>query len=607
MKCDDLDSLMARNEGNSLPDVAIKHLRKCNRCVTEHQLSNLLSTFSSMNLEVDDSAPGEDQFLNTLQLLGETQSDPYERAQFLHDTVHRGDRLFWRGDYGQASRLYREALMVVQDEQGRAALQNKLARAQIHRHKDSEANELLSQALLTLGEPTPPQSMVQLAIWKEEAKYWAVRLRYYLAEQWPQLFPLGTKFGDRSRAAQHLYRELSLLAQNSSPDLSQWAHWKELQWAEKLQQPLEQIVSFGRRAVACALQQQNLRAMYWLHRVNKIPSQDDPIIQASAFFYIGRCAYILGRWDKARSHLERCVELSQSARDAYLRDAALQHLIRVYRNDGNFSEALRVAGQLLTLSHRLGNLPRVSASCRHFALIYAAYGDLRRAKQWAEKALKVSEQHPNTSQEQSLSQLRCYVLLGDIEFRCGRKESARLYIGEAIRLQRGHQLPVVYLRDGLALLRKILGEKQPKTKISLWNRMMRWLSSRWAVMRGDLERAHHLQTKALRDSSQEQQIPSDLAYLYQEYTGEERAGGLREAIPASPFAQDFLAGKVTVQSEQPAFDREADQLASMFPVGAVSSRWGRGALARDRSGAITAQLSNGADTPWGYFFADDIS
>lgn len=607
MNCVDLDSLMAQNSGHPLPEPAVRHLQRCKRCVAEHQLSDVLSTFSSLNHQVDDTAPGEDQFLNTLQLLGETQSDPYERAQFLHQTVQRGDRLFWRGEYSHASRLYREALMVVQDDQGRAALQNKLARAQLHRHKDEEATELLTQALLTLGEPIPPQTLPQLGTLFEEAKYWAIRIRYFLAERWPQLFPLGTKFGDRSRAAQHLYRELSLLSQHSSPELSRWSHWRELQWAEKLQQPLEQIVSFGRRAVSCAQQQQNWRAMYWLQRLTKIACQDEPIIQASKDFYVGRCAYILGRWDKARLHLERCVELSQSARDAYLRDAALQHLIRVYRNDGNFSEALRVAGQLLTLSHRLGNLPRLSASCRHFALIYAAYGDLRRAKQWAEKALTVSEQHTDTSQEQSLSQLRCYVLLGDIEFRCGRKESARLYIGEAIRLQRGHQLPVIYLRDGLALLRKILGEEQPKMKRSVWSRLSRWLASKWAVMRGDLELAHHLQTKALRTPSQEHQIPSDLAYLYQEYTGDERAGGLREAIPASPFAQEFLSGQVPLQFEQPSFAREADQLASMFPVGAVSSRWGRGALARDRSGAITAQLSNGADAPWGYFFADDIS
>ncbi len=566
----------------------------------------MVSVLSSGHLDLPEEPKGEENFLNTLQLLGEAQSDAFERSQFLHQTVQKGDRLFWRGEYGRAARQYREALMVVQDDQGRVALQNKLARAQVHRQHNKEAIELLTQALHELGEAAPPKHLMAARIYREEFVFWAIQVRYFLAEKWPELFPLSTKFGDRSRAAQHLYRELSTLAQGHNNKLSRWAHLREMQWATKLNQPLEQVVSWGRRAVTCAQHHQNWRANFWLYKLSTIPTQDDPIIQASADFYLGRSAYIMGRWNQARVHLERCVELSQSAQDAYLRDAALQHLIRVYRNDGNFAQAVRVAGQLLTLYHKLGNLPRLSACCRHFSLIYAAYGDFRNAKTWADKALAVSEQDSSATQEQSLSRMRCYVLLGDIELRCGRKKSARLYIGEAIRIQRTEQIPLAYLRDGLALLRKIMGQEQPQLRKSWFSQLRNWITSRWAIMRGDLELAHHIQHRSYRPSG-EHQIPNELAYLYQENIGEERPGGLRKAIPASDFAQEFLAGHVPVRPEQASFSREADQLASMFPVGAVSSRWGRGTQARDRSGAITAQLSNGTDTPWGYFFADDIS
>jgi hypothetical protein len=51
---------------------------------------------------------------------------------------------------------------------------------------------------------------------------------------------------------------------------------------------------------------------------------------------------------------------------------------------------------------------------------------------------------------------------------------------------------------------------------------------------------------------------------------------------------------------------DAETIAAIFPVGAVSSRWGRGTLANDLSGHITTQFSNTAEAPWGYFFADDI-
>lgn len=608
MNCADLDHQLTHSPGYRLTSQDLQHLGQCKHCMEKYGFPHLFSLLSETQPIEVPSSPGESQFFDTLEKLGETQNNTFERAQFLNQTVQKGDCLFWRGEYSKAAAKYREALMAVQDVQSRVALQNKLARVEIHRQHSQESIRLLLEALVSLEETPPPQAFLSLANLREELSYWLLQIRYFLAKQWPDWFPLTTQFGDRSRAAQHLYRELSTLAQENQPALGEWAMWRELQWATKLQQSLEQVVSFGRRAVLCAQEQQHWRAQYWLRRVERIAQQEkDPIVLASADFYQGRCSFLLGRWDAARLHLERCVELSQSARDAYLRDAALQHLIRVYRNDGNFAQAVRVAEELLTLAHRLGNLPRLSASCRHFALIYAAYGDLRQAKDWADKALHIAEEDTGSTQEQSLSRMRCFVLLGDIEYRRGRKEEARLYLGEAIRIQREQKLPLTYLRDGVILLRKILGQEQPVSRRSWWKQLVRWLASRWAVLSGDLEHAHHLQNETTRYPSQEHQIPPELAYLYQEYAGEERPGGLREAIPASRFAFAFLSGQVPSRPEQPAFDREADQLAAMFPVGAVSSRWGRGVLARDRSGAITAQISNGADAPWGYFFADDIS
>lgn len=606
MNCTELEQSVESVE--TLTHGQLQHIRNCKRCMEKYGLPHLLLTISDKKTCEISTPTNEDNFFAKLQLIGEAQQDSYQRAQFLNQSVQKGDRLFWQGDYAHAAKQYRQALMIVTDEQGRAALHNKLARTQIHRQQGKEAIYLLTQALIELGEPPPSSSLPLLAIWQARFDFWVAAFRQWLAQQWPSILATSTRYGDRSRAVQHLYRELAILAQSEDPLLSQWAHWHESRWAVKLQQPLEQIVAWGRKAVQSAQRNQNWRANYWSRKIEALASkQDDPFTSASADFYIGRTAYLSGRWEQARFHLARCVEYSQSAQDAYLRDAALQHLIRVYRNDGNFAEALRVASQLLLLYHKLGNLSRLSACCRHFALIYAAYGELRRANQWAMKAFEVANNDASEAQEHSLSIMRCHVLLGDLELRCGHEENAQLHLEQAINIQRSFRLPEIYIRDGMAMLNKLLGKKNPSSRFNWWQRLYRWFTSKLAIMQGDLERAHHLQQNHTRFHSQEHLIPSELAYLYQEYTLDERPGGLREAIPASNFAQDFLTGTHPIQPEQASFSVEADQLASMFPVGAVSSRWGRGALARDRTGAITAQITNGKDAPWGYFFADDIS
>jgi tetratricopeptide (TPR) repeat protein len=548
---------------------------------------------------------GELAFLSRLQTLGKEQAQPLERAQVLHQKVQKGDKLFWRGEYGEAASHYREALMVVRDDQGRVALQNKLARVQMHRQRTRDAISLLSGGLAELGEPSPPKRWVGLSAILELVSLWGLILFAWLQRKWPTVFPATVRYGDRSRAAQKLYRELAILSQGHDESVSQWAHMRELRWAVLLKQPLEIVVSFGRHAVFHAQKENHLLATWCCQKVLEAAQEGDAIAQASADFYVGRVAYLQGRWEEARERLERCVQLTQYTQDAYLKDAALQHLIRVYRNDGNFAEAVRVAGQLLSLYHKLGNLPRLSACCRHFALIYAAYGDFRQARNWSTKALEVALSDTTQSDDRALSLLRCYVLQGDLELRRGRSDSARRYIGEAIRLQREHQLSPAYLRDGMELLRKILGAEKRALRSSLARRFVRWCSYRWAILCGDLERAHHIRSKS-RTRTSEHQVPQEMAYLFQESVGAERPGGIREAIPASTFAQNFLFGRVALRPVEPAAHQEADQIASMFPVGAVSSRWGRGALARDRTGTTTTQFSNASEAPWGYFFADDI-
>lgn len=647
MNCSEFESLVSKAD-DILSAEMHQHLRSCTSCMKEYGLQLFLplhtyegpapavaelnsptldnahrpsdtlvddvfetslskSTVSLLSTKPSDtpSVPGEALFMQRLKDLGKEQSSPVHRAQVLHQKVQKGDRLFWRGEYSEAAGNYREALMVVADEQGRVALQNKLARAQMHRQRQKDAMGLLVDGLIELGESAPPKDGIFLSLIGEKIRFAGLFALHFLQKKWPVLFPKVVRYGDRSRAAQKLYRELAILAQGQERSLSRWAHWRELSWAIKLEQPLEWVVSLGRHAVQCAQNEHCMLTQFWCRKVEQAAAEGDSIAQASAEFYLGRVAYLQGDWAEARLRLERCVRLSQSSQDAYLKDAALQHLIRVYRNDGNFAEAVRVAGQLLALYHKLGNLPRLSACCRHFALIYSSYGDVHEARKWASKALEVATEDTTHGEERALSLLRCYVLMGDLELRRGRVDTARRFLGAAIRLQREHRLNPAFLRDGIALLRTILGAKQQATGLSGFRKVRRWLAKQWAVMRGDLERAHHLQQIPSVQTS-EHQVPQEMEYLFQEYCATERPGGLREAIPASSFARDFLQGEIPIRITHTAALQEADQIASMFPVGAVSSRWGRGALARERTGFTTTQFSNASDAPWGYFFSDDI-
>jgi tetratricopeptide (TPR) repeat protein len=250
----------------------------------------------------------------------------------------------------------------------------------------------------------------------------------------------------------------------------------------------------------------------------------------------------------------------------------LQHLVRVYRKDGNFAKALETASELLEVYLRLGNPSRLSACCRHFALIYAAYGDLKQARRWAIKSLDVLNAQDLQFSDLHLSQLRCYILLADLEVRRGNEERARRYLGGAIRLQREHHLPAVFLHDGMVLLRRLRGDAQ-------------------------LPEPH------LSRTSREHTLP-EIAYLYQEYTGDERHSGMFPALRASQLSQRFLENELHEFRRQ--VQQDSGELESLFPVGAVSSRWGRGDLAQTFTGNITTDFSDASKAPWGYFFSDEL-
>lgn len=600
MNCAELGRWMDQAPAEWSPE-AIEHLRRCKRCLARHGLPGTLQQQEVQKGQ--GPAPGEAQFLERLTLLGQQQASPVQRAPIVDQKVRQGDRLFWRGEYREAEQEYQEALLLVRDDQGKAALYNKLARTQMHRYHPAEAIRLLYQALYQIGEEIPSsRSSLSFALLVEQLFLWGLLLLRWLRRWLPGLHQEKVVYGDRTRAAQHLYRELSILADGQAPQLNRWARLREMRLALQLGKPLELSVAYGRHAAFQAQEGWQRRARRYASLSLVAAAEGDGEAQAAAAFYAGRVAYLNQNWELARNHLEGCVSLCKQTRDYCLMEVALQHLIRVYRNDGSFGEAIRVAGHLLSLYHKLGHLPRLSASCRHFSLTYASFGDMRRAKSWARKALQVVESEEIQAEDRALSLLRCYVLLGDLEFRTGRAKEAQRYLKAGLKLQAEYALPPEYFYDGLELLSQIV---EPPSSIVASPLRLWWQKVIGARTLLETEASRTLRSFS-KVNTREHRIPEEIHYLYQEYEGDERQPGLRAAIPASPFATAFLEGEVDVQPIAPSYEEEAEVIASLFPVGAVSSRWGRGVLSKDRTGAITSQLSTAYGAPWGYFFADDI-
>lgn len=463
--------------------------------------------------------------------------------------------------------------MLAEDDQSKASLLNKLARTQLHRQNHRESLQLLKEALETLGESLPQSPLrLQLRSWKIRVKHLVCSSLESFGLPLRRLWPSTLDYGERSRGVLHLYRELASLSQGEDDQLYRYALVQQTDWAYKLDDPLELLLALGRQGEHAAQYHRFFSLPNWKQEMESLVEDSSPKSRAAADFFLGRVSFLCERWEQAKVYFERCVAATTSEQDNSLHEAALQHLVRVYRKDGDFAKALDTASCLLEVYLRLGNPSRLSACCRHFALIYASFGDLQQARRWGIKSLDVLRSHPLHFSDLHLSQLRCYVLLADLEFRRGNKDRARRYLGGAIRLQREHHLPAVFLHDGMKLLRKIRGEEP-------------------------------LPENSLHRKSRENTLP-EIAYLYHEYTGEERSSRMMPTLRASRLSKNFL------ESELHDFRRkvqeDSGELESLFPVGAVSTRWGKGDLSMSFIGNITTDFSDASKAPWGYFFSDEL-
>ncbi|MEM1009752.1 MAG: hypothetical protein AAGJ35_12185, partial [Myxococcota bacterium] len=383
-----------------------------------------------------------------------------------------------------------------------------------------------------------PLLWIQMLLWN---------MRRTLRHHFPVFFPKRIRYGDRSQAAQHLYRELSLISQEYHPKLSFWAMLKELLWALRIGDPLAVFVAWGRLCVYAQQHRKPILLRFGLRKLKQLP-HTDPLTEATRAFYLGRTAYLQQQWNHAREALETCIEQAKRAQDACLREASLQHLIRVYRHLGQHEHALRVADQLLTLYIQLRHLPKVSASCRHFSRIYMTLGDLRQAQAWSQKALEVLKEGEIPTTDRHLCTVRCTILNAEIAFLRAKTQQAQELLTQAFQLQRRHQIPDMFLQDAQQLQHKI----SPQTSTahtSIWTRLGR-------LLQGHISNAPPCNNSI---------SASQKHFLFQTCL-EEQHHGLRLSIPASPEALAFLHGERNLPKQPHPTHPQAKTLSTIFPV-----------------------------------------
>ena len=613
--CDDLPGLLDAAPDGPVPDEVTVHLGECEGCARRYGLMLGARQMNSGELALGqmETAPGQSEFMSRLAGMRDARGGTAEDRLKLDERVKEGDRAYWAGAYSKAERAYSEALFGVEDRVARAALLDKIAWARLQRHQPQDALEAILASLFALGEPSPP-TRIGLAIsiiFQQVAVLW-ITMRGWLRRSLPAVFKPRIEYGDRSVAAQHMYRELSMLTHGEDRLLSRWAQLRELRWALELDRPLELTVAYGRYASVCASAGLSVRALRALSKALRASARGDSDAESAFAFYGGRVSYLLGNMTAARLQMERCAALCRKTGDYGLLEGVYQHLVRIYRAEGMLPEALETAGRCLSLYYKLGSLPRLSAICRHFALIYGSFGDPASAVEWAEMALKVCDLPGFQAADRELSRIRCMVVLADLNVRRGKTGKAAATLAEAATIVLRHDLPRAFFRDGMALLGALLEGGSPWTsrdaasairarpKPGLLTRLLRGPLSIFTV---DLER-----TPGLSDSTAAgaRAFAAETERLYEEYEGLERHPGLHETVPASPLATAFLSGELALPPNETR-KGGAEIMSEHFAVGVVASRWGRGMLSKDRSGAVTSQLGQSALAPWGYFFAEDLA
>jgi adenylate cyclase len=135
---------------------------------------------------------------------------------------------------------------------------------------------------------------------------------------------------------------------------------------------------------------------------------------------LGRVAFLEARYQQAREHLKRVVELAREHEDSASEAAALRSLANISQDVGSVAHAEELHLEAMRIYRRSGDLTQEAETLASLGEIAAAQGDLEQAEAHLERALAI-----HRALGDGYGQARVLADLGAVQLDAGRPSDAR--------------------------------------------------------------------------------------------------------------------------------------------------------------------------------------
>ncbi len=275
-------------------------------------------------------------------------------------------------------------------------------------------------------------------------------------------------------AAQHYTQAVNLLTAQDAPDpQAYWdlltaraAVWQKLgnlsAWAADLQAlsvlaegqpPSQQVWLLLEQARAEEALGRRLAALDLARQASQI-AQDHALtpLQAEALVLQGQLLCLTDAYSEAQSVLTQARNIYVTAGDERGESKALRWLGEALRRQGNLTDAMGAYQRVLSLARWIGDLGFESDACNALGVLTQ---DLARKRSLFEASLRLARTLRDPQRE-----TRAYNNLGLVYWRLGLYERARVYLEEALAIQRNAQLRggLVFSLESLARISLALGD-----------------------------------------------------------------------------------------------------------------------------------------------------
>ncbi|HLK66817.1 MAG TPA: CHAT domain-containing tetratricopeptide repeat protein [Bryobacteraceae bacterium] len=153
---------------------------------------------------------------------------------------------------------------------------------------------------------------------------------------------------------------------------------------------------------------------------------DSPAAMGAAYRGVGLSYWRLGRASDALANYRKGLEFATLAKDQAMAAELLRGMGVTERSLGDFSSAIEADLQSIAIYRELGNQHLIAAGLNNLAANYWRMGDLRRANQYHEQALRLGSAYPDVADAATMN-------MGVVAVSAGDLAVARTYLEKSLR------------------------------------------------------------------------------------------------------------------------------------------------------------------------------